>query len=190
MSADTLDPRPETETLVEAVLKRKLDKCAPLHILDLGTGTGCLLLALLAEYPRATGVGIDIAEPALRTAIANGARLGIADRPISWSAIGQVRCPAGSMRSSPIRLTSEAPSLLFSLSKSHITTLGAPSMAERTGLPPTGKLLRRSQTFWRRMRSLYANSASTNQTRLRGWCRAKASFLPLPREILLASTVV
>ena len=65
LSADTLDPRPETEILVEAVLKRKPNRRAPLHILDLGTGTGCLLLALLAEYPWATGLGVDIAEPAV-----------------------------------------------------------------------------------------------------------------------------
>lgn len=80
LSADTLDPRPETETLVEAVLKRKPDRHAPLHILDLGTGTGCLLLSLLAEYPRATGIGVDISESAVRMAIANGANLDFADR--------------------------------------------------------------------------------------------------------------
>src|SRR4029077_13436549 len=44
LSADTLDPRPETETIVEAVLRRKLDRHAPLRLLALGTGTGCLLL--------------------------------------------------------------------------------------------------------------------------------------------------
>jgi release factor glutamine methyltransferase len=48
--------------------------------LDLGTGTGCLLLALLAEHPRATGFGVDISEAATRTATANAIRLGFADR--------------------------------------------------------------------------------------------------------------
>ena len=80
MSADTLDPRPETETVIEAVLRRKPDRSAPLRILDLGTGTGCLLLALLAEYPRASGVGVDIAEGAVRTATGNAVKLGLADR--------------------------------------------------------------------------------------------------------------
>src|SRR5947209_7393030 len=41
LSPDTLDPRPETETIVEAVLRRKPDRHTPLHLLDLGTGTGC-----------------------------------------------------------------------------------------------------------------------------------------------------
>jgi release factor glutamine methyltransferase len=80
LSADTLDPRPETETIVEAVLRRKLDRHAPLRLLDLGTGTGCLLLALLSEFPGADGVGIDIAEGAVRTAARNAVLLGLADR--------------------------------------------------------------------------------------------------------------
>jgi release factor glutamine methyltransferase len=80
LSSETLDPRPETETIVEVLLKRKSDRHEPLRILDLGTGTGCLVLALLGEYPRATGFGIDIAEGAVRTAICNAANLGFADR--------------------------------------------------------------------------------------------------------------
>jgi release factor glutamine methyltransferase len=80
LSADTLDPRPETETIVEAVLRRKLDRHAPLRVLDLGTGTGCLLLALLYEFPGADGIGIDIAEGAVRTAARNAVLLGLADR--------------------------------------------------------------------------------------------------------------
>ena len=79
-SADTLDPRPETETVVDAVLRRKPDRNAPLRILDLGTGSGCLLLALLSEYPRANGLGVDVAEGAVRTAICNAAALGLADQ--------------------------------------------------------------------------------------------------------------
>ena len=80
LSADTLDPRPETETVIEALLRRKLDRSAPHRLLDLGTGTGCLLLALLAEFPAASGVGIDIAEGAARTAARNALSLGLADR--------------------------------------------------------------------------------------------------------------
>jgi release factor glutamine methyltransferase len=80
LSADTLDPRPETETVIEAVLRREPDRDAPLRLLDLGTGTGCLLLALLAELPAASGIGVDIAEGAVRTAARNAAYLGLADR--------------------------------------------------------------------------------------------------------------
>lgn len=80
LSADTLDPRPDTETVVEAVLRRAPDRGAPFRLLDLGTGTGCLLLALLAELPAASGVGVDIAEGAARTAARNAVYLGLADR--------------------------------------------------------------------------------------------------------------
>lgn len=88
LSADTLDPRPETETVVEAVLRRKSDRHAPLRILDLGTGTGCLLLALLYEFPAAIGVGVDIAEGAVATASCNAASLDLAPGRSSPSAIG------------------------------------------------------------------------------------------------------
>jgi release factor glutamine methyltransferase len=80
LSADTFDPRPETETVVESVLRRRSDRGEPLRFLDLGTGTGCLLLALLSEFPAASGVGIDIAEGAVRTAICNSNLLGFAGR--------------------------------------------------------------------------------------------------------------
>jgi release factor glutamine methyltransferase len=80
LSAETLDPRPETETVVEAVLRRKPDRYAPLRLLDLGTGTGCLLLALLSEFTTATGFGIDIVEVTVKTAARNAAKLGLAER--------------------------------------------------------------------------------------------------------------
>jgi release factor glutamine methyltransferase len=80
LSPATLDPRPDSETLVEAVLKACPDRTAPLRVLDFGTGTGCLLLAVLSEYPAATGLGIDKAEAAVETASANAADLGLAGR--------------------------------------------------------------------------------------------------------------
>jgi release factor glutamine methyltransferase len=90
LSAATLDPRPESETVVEAVLRRKSHRDAPLRLLDLGTGTGCLLLALLSEFPAATGFGIEIAEDAVKTAADNAARLGLAERALflvgNWAA--------------------------------------------------------------------------------------------------------
>ncbi|WP_029010674.1 peptide chain release factor N(5)-glutamine methyltransferase [Azospirillum halopraeferens] len=76
----TLDPRPDTETVVEAALDAVTDRSAPLRLLDLGTGTGCILLALLAELPAATGLGIDISADAVAAAAANAAANGLADR--------------------------------------------------------------------------------------------------------------
>lgn len=80
ISADTLDPRPDSETLVTAVLSHIGDRTAPLTILDLGTGSGCLLLALLSELPAARGLGIDISEAAVRVARQNAVALGLAGR--------------------------------------------------------------------------------------------------------------
>ena len=77
VSAATLVPRPETETLVEAALAAHP---APARILDLGTGTGCVLLALLGERPDATGLGVDVAPDAVALAAVNAERLGLAAR--------------------------------------------------------------------------------------------------------------
>lgn len=76
----TLDPRPESESLVEAVLEHGVPRDAPLSILDLGTGSGCLLLALLSELPLAHGFGIDRDVEALAVAQANARALGLAGR--------------------------------------------------------------------------------------------------------------
>lgn len=80
LGPDTLIPRPETETVVEAVLEHVPDRRRDLSILDLGTGSGCLLFALLAELPAAHGLGVDCAEAAVAVAKANGRRLGLAPR--------------------------------------------------------------------------------------------------------------
>lgn len=75
VSPDVLDPRPETEILVAAALE------APFRtMLDLGTGSGAILLTLLAERPDATGTGTDISGPALAIAGANARALGLEDR--------------------------------------------------------------------------------------------------------------
>jgi release factor glutamine methyltransferase len=77
-----LDPRPETETLVETALElaRDMPRSAPLRLLDVGTGSGAVLLAMLSEMPSATGVGTDISPAALEVARANARRLGLAER--------------------------------------------------------------------------------------------------------------
>lgn len=80
VSPATLIPRPDSETLVEAVLKGYPDKGAIYRILDLGTGSGCLLLSLLYEYRNATGLGVDNSEAALEVARANAKDLGLANR--------------------------------------------------------------------------------------------------------------
>jgi release factor glutamine methyltransferase len=74
-----LIPRPDSETLIEAAVDHFAGR-APQHILDLGTGPGTLLLAALAQWPEARGLGIDNSERALGYARCNAERLGLANR--------------------------------------------------------------------------------------------------------------
>ncbi len=81
LSPDTLEPRPDTETLIEEVLRvYKGQEKRPLKLIDLGTGTGCILLSLLQEFPEATGLGIDISAGAVEQARDNAKRLGLEKR--------------------------------------------------------------------------------------------------------------
>jgi release factor glutamine methyltransferase len=79
VTPDVLTPRPDTETVVEYSL-RAFPEAAPWRILDLGVGSGAILLALLAERPAARGLGVDISEEALAVARDNAASLGLAGR--------------------------------------------------------------------------------------------------------------
>lgn len=75
VTPDVLDPRPETETLIAAALERPFER-----LLDLGTGSGCILLTLLAERPGATGLGTDLSPAALSVARRNADALHLTDR--------------------------------------------------------------------------------------------------------------
>lgn len=75
----TLVPRPDTETVVETALAAFPDR-APFSVLDIGVGSGAILLAILAERPAAKGLGTDVSEEALAVARDNAANLGLAGR--------------------------------------------------------------------------------------------------------------
>ena len=83
VTPDVLDPRPDTETLVEAVLEGvRARRAEPLRLLDLGTGSGAILCALLTELPRAAGWAVDRSAAACRIAHDNLARCGLKARSL------------------------------------------------------------------------------------------------------------
>ncbi|MCP2669413.1 peptide chain release factor N(5)-glutamine methyltransferase [Maricaulaceae bacterium EIL42A08] len=78
VTSEVLTPRADTETIVEAALNAVADKAAPLRLLDIGTGSGAIALALLSELPKASAVATDISPDALKVAAANASRNGLA----------------------------------------------------------------------------------------------------------------
>jgi release factor glutamine methyltransferase len=87
VTPDVLSPRPDTETIVELArdltserLKQNADASQELTILDLGTGSGAILLSLLAEFPQAKGIGLDVSQAALDVAKRNAELNGLAAR--------------------------------------------------------------------------------------------------------------
>ena len=93
----TLDPRPDSECLVSAAVDYAsciASSSTNLSCLDLGTGSGCLLLSLLSELPHASGLGVDLAPLAVAQARANAAQLGLASRASSSALTGWKGCTA------------------------------------------------------------------------------------------------
>lgn len=86
----TLVPRPDSETIIEAALECVTDRSQTCRVLDLGTGSGCLLLALLSELPNAHGVGVDASKGALQIAVENARAFGMDERALfvegNWGA--------------------------------------------------------------------------------------------------------
>ena len=86
-----LVPRPETETLIEETIRSFPDRSGALDVLDLGTGTACLLAACLSEYPNVRGVGVDASNAALKWAGRNIEKLGLSERCrlewVSWDSV-------------------------------------------------------------------------------------------------------
>jgi release factor glutamine methyltransferase len=80
LAPETLVPRPDTEILIEVALAAVADRTSPLRCIDLGTGSGCILTALLTELPGASGIGVDRSEAAVKVARHNAAANGIGDR--------------------------------------------------------------------------------------------------------------
>lgn len=80
VTPDTLDPRSDSETLIESVLFHFPNKSKNYNILELGIGSGCLLLTLLSEYSNSRGVGVDISKKALDISILNAEKLDLLDR--------------------------------------------------------------------------------------------------------------
>ncbi len=96
VSADTLVPRADSEALVEAALLHRPDRAAVRRVLDLGTGTGCLLLAALSEFTGAWGLGVELSAGAARLARDNARACGLGERASilcgSWAdSIGAAR---------------------------------------------------------------------------------------------------
>ncbi|PCK00251.1 MAG: protein-(glutamine-N5) methyltransferase, release factor-specific [Zetaproteobacteria bacterium] len=80
LSPDTLDPRPDSELIIDIALKNFPDRKQPLEILDLGTGSGCLLVSLLFEFENARGYGIDLSLGAVTCAKQNAQKNHVSDR--------------------------------------------------------------------------------------------------------------
>ncbi len=80
VTRDVLTPRADTETVIEAALAAFPDRSAPVRMLDIATGSGAIILALLSEFPNASGLATDLSEAALKVAAENAVRTALTDR--------------------------------------------------------------------------------------------------------------
>ncbi len=166
LSPETLVPRPDTETLVEAALRSRPE--GPARIADLGTGSGCILVALLTEWPHSFGIGLDRSPGALSTARANAARNGVADRAAfvagDWAASLMDRSTSWwrTRPTSPARSSPACPG------RCGTTIRGWRWMAEPTGSTPTAPSWPRCRPSWRRAGISWSRSATTRRRRCEG----------------------
>ena len=82
LNRSSLDPRPDSEILIESILRAFPDKAANLKFIDFGTGTGCLLLSALNEFPNSNGVGVDISNECIKLAKENAILNGLGQRSL------------------------------------------------------------------------------------------------------------
>lgn len=98
LSQDTLEPRPDTETLVDLVLpflKKNVEKSRKVTLLDMGTGSGAIVIAILKQIPQSYAVAVDISEDALKTATKNAKNAEVIQRFTPCSAIGLILLQIG-----------------------------------------------------------------------------------------------
>ncbi|MCM2504214.1 peptide chain release factor N(5)-glutamine methyltransferase [Aureimonas altamirensis] len=106
LSADTLEPRPDTETLVDLAietLSARFGRATPFLFADIGTGTGAIAVSLLAEFPQARCIAVDIAQGALDTAMRNARDAGVSARirPLVSNYLSSISDPLDAVVSNP-----------------------------------------------------------------------------------------
>ncbi len=168
LSPATLVPRPDSETVVAAALlglKERRHAARGLRILDLGTGTGCLLIALLTELPGATGVGVDLSPEAVATARFNAGLNGVVERAEfrvgSW--FEGIAEPFDLVVSNPPYIASAV--IGGSNRRCGFTTRRSRSTAARTGSRLTVRLQPASTAFSRQAGSPRSRSEATRRGR-------------------------
>ena len=147
IDAHGFDPRPDSETVIQASLAVIPDRRTAMAVLDLGAGSGALLLRWLTELPRTEGIGVDVSPGAAALARANAAALGLDADAGSSPAIGARRSTGASTSFSLIRPISRAPTSRGSAPKSG-TSRCAPSTAAPTGSTATGRCCRMCAGSW------------------------------------------
>ena len=181
MTPDTLTPRPDSETLIHAALSLIADRTVPLRILDLGTGTGCLLLALLHELPAARGLGIDKSAAPLAVAERNAAALGLAERARfalgDWTA-GLTESFDLILCNPPYIPTGEIAGLMPEVARGSPIW---PSMAARMGSPAIACWRPSSRRGWRRAATPWWRPASARRRQSQRLLAA-AGLMPIGRR--------